>query len=411
MRARRNGTLQGELFLLRRRRRQDLGPRSGGLGEAGTESDERSGGDPGARGLRGQLPEGSHHVRGRAQNHRQRGQIRGQGTHRTHSRSHALAPHRRGAGMKILVAVKQVAALDEDFAIRDDGRDVDPDFLIRDLNEWDDFSLEEAVKIKEASGVPVEVIAVSVGPEEVDESLRKCLAKGADRALRVWDEAVRGSDPIAVARILAAVARREAPDLLFAGVQSSDQAFASTGIATAGLLGWPHAAVVANLRYTPGAKTAMFRRYPEGGLLHEVEIQVPAVLTIQAGINTPRYASLRSIKQAAAKPIEVLGLTDLQLGSDAVGEAGSLSRVRRMYIPEKGTGFADCVAAELQIGQAQDFDRLGRRLFDAAQRCVARRVDTCLNGQYGRDLNFDFVQETALEFATKHRRLGSRRVT
>ncbi len=220
--------------------------------------------------------------------------------------------------MKILVAVKQVATLDEDFAIRDDGRDVDPDFLIRDLNEWDDFSLEEAVKIKEASGEPVEVIAVSVGPEEVDESLRKCLAKGADRALRVWDEAVRGSDPIAIARI------------------SSDQAFASTGIATAGLLGWPHAAVVANLRYTPGAKTAVFRRELEGGLLHEVEIQVPAVLTIQAGINTPRYASLRSIKQAAAKPIEVLGLTDLQLGSDAVGEAGSLSRVRRMYIPEKG---------------------------------------------------------------------------
>src|SRR6185312_14540224 len=238
--------------------------------------------------------------------------------------------------MKILVAVKQVAALDEDFEIASDGRDVDPDFLIRDLNEWDDFSLEEAVKIKEASGDPVEVIAVSVGPEEVDESLRKCLAKGADRALRVWDEAVRGSDPIAIARILAAVAKRETPDLLFAGVQSSDQAFASTGIATAGLLGWPHGAVVANLRYAPGAKTAVFRRELEGGLLHEVEIQVPAVLTIQAGINTPRYASLRSIKQAAAKPIEVLGLSDLAVDAASVGEAGSLSHVRRMYIPEKG---------------------------------------------------------------------------
>src|SRR5260370_19332845 len=147
--------------------------------------------------------------------------------------------------MKILVAVKQVAALDEDFEFRDDGRDVDPDFLIRDLNEWDDFSLEEAVKIKEASGVPVEVIAVSVGPEEVDESLRKCLAKGADRALRVWDEAVWGSRPIARARIFAAVARGEAPDLLVAGGQSSAHAFASTGISTPGLPGWPHPAVVA----------------------------------------------------------------------------------------------------------------------------------------------------------------------
>ncbi len=238
--------------------------------------------------------------------------------------------------MKILVAVKQVAALDDDFEIRSDGRDVDPDFLVRDLNEWDDFSLEEAVKIKEASPEPVEVVVVSVGPEEVDESLRKCLAKGADRALRVWEDAVQGSDPIAIARILAAVARREAPDLLFAGVQSSDQAFAATGIATAGLLGWPHAAVVARLSFTPGAKSAVFRRELEGGLLHEVEIQVPAVLTIQAGINTPRYASLRSIKQAAAKPIEVVGLGDLGLGASDVGESGSLSRVRRVYVPEKG---------------------------------------------------------------------------
>src|ERR1700726_3022816 len=212
--------------------------------------------------------------------------------------------------MKILVAVKQVAAVDEDFEFRDDGRDVDPDFLIRDLNEWDDFSLEEAVKIKEASPDPVEVVAVSVGPEEWDEALRKCLAKGADRAVRIWDDAIEGSDPIAVARILAAAVRRETPNLLFAGVQSSDQSFASTGIATAAFLDWPHAAVVSQLALTPGAATAVFRRELEGGLLQEVEIQCPAVLTIQLGINTPRYASLRSIKQAAAKPIQVASLAD-----------------------------------------------------------------------------------------------------
>ncbi|MGO9994641.1 MAG: electron transfer flavoprotein subunit beta/FixA family protein [Steroidobacteraceae bacterium] len=238
--------------------------------------------------------------------------------------------------MKILVAVKQVAALDEDFEFRDDGRDVDPDFFIRDLNEWDDFSLEEAVKIKEASSTPVDVVAVSVGPDDVDEVLRKCLAKGADRAVRVWDDAIEGSDPIAIARVLAAVAKHEAPDMVFAGVQSSDQSFASTGIATAAFLDWPHAAVVSELNYAPGAKTAVFRRELEGGLLHEVEIQCPAVLTIQLGINTPRYASLRSIKQAAAKPIEVLSLTDLSLSAADVGEAGSASRVRRMYMPDKG---------------------------------------------------------------------------
>ena len=238
--------------------------------------------------------------------------------------------------MKILVAVKQVAALEEDFEIRADGRDVEADFLIRDLNEWDDFSLEEAVKIKEASDGSVEVVAVSVGPEEVDESLRKCLAKGADRAIRVWDAAIEGSDSIAIARLLAAVAKREAPGLVFAGVQSSDQAFASTGIAAAAVLGWPHAAVVSSLEYSPGAQSAVFRRELEGGLLHEMQIQCPAVLTIQLGINTPRYASLRSIKQAAAKPIESLSLADLALSDGDVGAAGSASRVRRMYIPDKG---------------------------------------------------------------------------
>jgi len=124
--------------------------------------------------------------------------------------------------------------------------------------------------------------------------------------------------------------------MLFAGVQSSDQAFASTGIAAAAFLDWPHAAVVSQLSYAPGAQSAIFRRELEGGLLQEVEIQCPAVLTIQLGINTPRYASLRSIKQAAAKPIEVLTPADLGLAAGDVGEAGSLSRVRRMYVPDKG---------------------------------------------------------------------------
>ena len=238
--------------------------------------------------------------------------------------------------MKILVAVKQVVALDEDFEIRADGKDVDEDFFLYDLNEWDDFSLEEAMKIKEASDTEVEVVVVSVGPDRVDESLRKCLAKGADRAIRVWDDAIEGSDAIAVGRILAAVAKKEAPDMVFAGVQSSDQAHSSTGISTAAYLNWPHAAVVADLQYKPGSKTAVIRRELEGGMLQEVEINCPAVLTIQLGINKPRYASLRGIKQAAAKPIEEVSLADIGLAATEVGSNSSMSRVRRMYVPAKG---------------------------------------------------------------------------
>ena len=242
--------------------------------------------------------------------------------------------------MKIVVAVKQVAALDEDFEIRADEKDVEEDFLLYDLNEWDDFSLEEAMKIKETSaengGGEVEVVVVSVGPDRADESLRKCLAKGADRAIRVWDDAIKGSDAIAIGKVLAEVVKKEAPDMFFAGVQSSDQAYSSTGISTAAFLDWPHAAVVANLEYKPGSGSALIQRELEGGMSQEVEIKCPAVLTIQLGINKPRYASLRGIKQAAAKPIEEWSLGDIGLSASAVGADNSMSRVRRMYVPAKG---------------------------------------------------------------------------
>ena len=208
--------------------------------------------------------------------------------------------------------------------------------FLYDLNEWDDFSLEEAMKIKESSEVEVEVVVVSVGPDRVDEVLRKCLAKGADRAIRVWDDAIAGSDAIAIARVLAAVVKKEAPDMVFAGVQSSDEAYSATGISTAAYLNWPHAAVVADLQYSPGSGSAVIRRELEGGMLQEVEINCPAVLTIQLGINKPRYASLRGIKQAAAKPIEEVSLADIGLSADDVGADNSMSRVRRMYVPAKG---------------------------------------------------------------------------
>src|ERR1700752_3268653 len=154
--------------------------------------------------------------------------------------------------MKILVPVKRAAALEDDFRIRDDGRDVDPDDLTYDLNEWDAFSLEQAVLGKEGASAGVEVVVATVGPGDCDEVLRACLAKGADRAVRVWDGAIVDSDPIAIARILPALARREEPGLVLAGAQSSDHGHATTGIALSAGLGWPHVAVVTALQYRAG---------------------------------------------------------------------------------------------------------------------------------------------------------------
>jgi electron transfer flavoprotein beta subunit len=231
--------------------------------------------------------------------------------------------------MKILVPVKRIAALEEDFEIRDDGRDVDGDFINWDLNEWDDYSLETAMQIKEAAGGEPEVVVVTVGPDDAEEVLRKCLAKGADRAIRVWDDALEGADQLAIARVLAGVAKTEAPDLILAGVQSSDHSHGCTGIALSALLDMPHAAVVAAMTYSAGDAKVRVQRELEGGMLHAVDVSTPAVLTIQLGINTPRYASLRGIKQAAARPIEELSAADV--GADFA----SASRVRRMYVPEK----------------------------------------------------------------------------
>jgi electron transfer flavoprotein beta subunit len=123
---------------------------------------------------------------------------------------------------------------------------------------------------------------------------------------------------------------------VLAGAQSSDHGHAATGIALSAALDWPHVAVVVGLKYAAGDARASATRELEGGAMQDVDVACPAVLTIQLGINKPRYASLRAIKQAAGKPIEALGLGELGLACEQVGEAGAASRVRRMVIPEKG---------------------------------------------------------------------------
>lgn len=237
--------------------------------------------------------------------------------------------------MKILVAIKQVASLDDDFEMRDDGKDVDHDYCDYEINEWDDYSLEEALLIKERYDGECEVVAITVGEDSAEDELRKCLAKGADRAIRVWDDAIEGSDQMAIARIISKVVEKEAPTMVFLGVQASDHAYAQTAMSVAAMLGWPHAAVVSNLEYNLGDGKATLRRELEGGLEESASIDCPAVLSIHLGINEPRYASLRGIKQAADKPLDELSHTDLGLGDDDVGEQGSASRVRKMYVPER----------------------------------------------------------------------------
>jgi electron transfer flavoprotein beta subunit len=238
--------------------------------------------------------------------------------------------------MKIVVPVKQVAVLDEEFELLDDRPGVDPDAIDWELNEWDDFSVEVALQLRESEGEG-EVVVVSLGDEEAEEGLRACLAKGADRAQRIWDDSLDGADPLAVARVLAAAVERESPDLVLCGVQSSDGVHGATGVALAAHLGLPRVAVVKALDYDAGSRSATVERELEGGLVELLKVELPALLTIQTGINEPRYANLRAIKQAKEKPLEELGLSELGLDSDALGAAAG-SRVRSMAPPEAGGG-------------------------------------------------------------------------
>jgi electron transfer flavoprotein beta subunit len=248
--------------------------------------------------------------------------------------------------MKIVVPVKEVAVLDEEFELLEDRPGVNPDAIEWELNEWDDFSVEAALQLRDAEG-DGEVVVVSVGDEEAEDGLRACLAKGADRALRVWDDSLGGADPLAVARVLSAVVERESPDLVLCGVQSSDAVQSATGVALAAHLGLPRVAVVKGLDYDAGSGSVTIERELEGGLTEMLRVRLPALLTIQTGINEPRYANLRAIKQAKEKPLEVLEPGDLGV-DDAALAAAAGSRTRSMAPPEAGGG------AEMLSGSASD---------------------------------------------------------
>jgi electron transfer flavoprotein beta subunit len=239
--------------------------------------------------------------------------------------------------VKIVVPVKQVAALDDEFELLDDGSGVDPDFLELDLNEWDTFSLEAALQLRESAGDDGEVVVVTVGDDESDDALLGCLARGADRAVRVWGESLADADPLAVARVLAGAVARESADLVLCGVQSSDAVNGATGVALAGYLELPHVAVIKQLDFDPASSTATVKRELEGGLVEVLRVHTPALLTIQTGINEPRYANLRAIKQAREKPLEVVTPDELGVDSSAIAAAAG-SRRRGLKHPERGEG-------------------------------------------------------------------------
>jgi len=227
--------------------------------------------------------------------------------------------------LKILVCMKQVPQKDAPLKLNEAGTWIRED-VSYEVNEPDAFALEEALRQKEKHGG--EVVAITAGPARSQQVLREALAKGADRAIHLEDAAFVGLDAFNTARAFAAAIKDEQFDLIFTGLQSDDYGFAQTGVILAELLGWPHGTIIMQIEKSDGG--IKVKRELESGFFQFVEMPLPAVLTIQSGINKLRYATLIGIKQAKNKPLRKVTLAEVQQG---IGT--NLQKIERMYVPQK----------------------------------------------------------------------------
>src|SRR5215469_8937400 len=227
--------------------------------------------------------------------------------------------------MKILVCMKQVPQKDAPLKLNESGSWIRED-VSYEVNEPDAYALEEALRQKEKHGG--EVVVITAGPTRASQVLREALAKGADRAIHLEDPAFVNLDALNTAKAFAAAIQGEQFDLVFTGLQSDDYGFAQTGVILAELLGWPHATIIMQIEKNDGG--IKVKRELEAGFFQFVQMPLPAVLTIQSGINKLRYATLIGIKQAKNKPLRKVTMAEVQ---QAIGS--NLQKIERLYLPQK----------------------------------------------------------------------------
>jgi electron transfer flavoprotein beta subunit len=234
--------------------------------------------------------------------------------------------------MNIIVCVKRVPQVqDVDLEIDSSKKDIQKGNLPYFINEWDNYAVEEAVRLKERLGGTV--TAITLGDEDDEEVLRRCLAFGADNAIRV-DPGSLVLDSYVISRILSEVIKDLDYDLILTGVQADDLNSGMVGIMLAEHLGIAHSAVVTDIEVLEG--TAAVEIELEDGLVEKARIRFPALLTIQTGINEPRYVSVMGIKKASRKEIDVKGVDDLNLSQDDLTPATLIEEIS--LPPETGAG-------------------------------------------------------------------------
>lgn len=232
--------------------------------------------------------------------------------------------------MNIIVCIKQVPDTEAQIKIAPDGKSVVKEDIKWVMNPYDEFGVEEALRIKEKLGG--EVTVVGVGPKRVTESLRTALAMGADKAILVSDPAAEGSDAIATAKALAAVIGNLKYDLIFTGQRGVDEDMGLVGASLADFLGIPHMSVVTKCEVAADGKSIKANRPVEGQTL-VVETALPALITAQKGLNEPRYASLPGIMKAKKKPLEEKNLAAIGLNPAEFGEGARKLKVLQLTPP------------------------------------------------------------------------------
>jgi len=207
--------------------------------------------------------------------------------------------------MKILVAVKRVIDYNVQIRVKEDGSGINTDNVKMSTNPPDDNAIEEAVKLKEI-GKAKEIVAVTIGEEKAQETVRKALAVGADRGIHIKSESY--IEPLGIAKILKKIVEKEKPDLVFLGKQAIDDDCNQTGQMLAAILGWPQGTFASKIQHKDQV-IEVTREVDEG--LETIEINLPAVITCDLRLNEPRFASLPNIMKAKKKPIEQLNAKDL----------------------------------------------------------------------------------------------------
>ena len=238
--------------------------------------------------------------------------------------------------MKILVAVKRVIDYNVQVRVKEDGTGVVTENIKMSTNPPDDNAVEEAVKIKE-SGKAKEVIAVTIGEEKAQETVRKALAAGADRGIHVKVNGI--VEPLAVAKILKKIVEKEQPQLVFMGKQAIDDDCNQTGQMLAALLNWPQATFASRVEIKD--KTLeVIREVDEG--LETLEVNIPSIVTCDLRLNEPRYASLPNIMKAKKKPIEQINADDL-----GIDIKPRISQIKVEEPPKRKSGIKVASVAEL----------------------------------------------------------------